>query len=107
MGKAISISIGGESFPRKGDAEDRVRQLIGSYAVGDFLNQPDMSFCLDLFRRHTEHARKIGAGIARIEVRLDAYGNRHFQLHRIDGSTDDISWTHCLTPKKNKVNPHV
>jgi hypothetical protein len=31
-----------------------------------------------------------------VEVRLDEYRNKHFQVHRTDGTNEDISWVHCI-----------
>ncbi|WP_421953716.1 DUF3223 domain-containing protein [Polaromonas sp.] len=77
-----------------------MRTLIDGYRVGDFLNASDTEFCAALFRRHSHHAEKMGVGMRAIEVRLDDYENKHFQIHRYDGTNVDISWVHCITPKK-------
>jgi hypothetical protein len=97
MGKAISVTINGERFPKKEALQERIRTLIGKYPVGAFLTEEDNVFCLSLFGHHPEARSKLGAGVRRIEVRLDRYGNKHFQIHRIDGTSDDISWVHCVT----------
>lgn len=71
--------------------------MIAKYVPGTFLDEADKNFVLHLFAQHPEYARKAGAGISRVEVRLDVYGNKHFQVHRIDGTDEDISWVYCIT----------
>ena len=100
MGRAIAITVGEVIFSKKSELEKYVRALIAKYPVGFFLDEADQVFCLSLFRHHSEAAAKFGAGIQLIEVRLDIYGKKHFQIHRIDGTTDDISWPHCITNAK-------
>lgn len=101
MGRAIPITIGGEIFPRKEDATLRVRELISKYEVGSYLSSADEEFCKDLFNSHPECVEKIGSGISRIEVRLDIYGHKHFQIHRSDQTNIDISWPHCIRHRKS------
>jgi len=96
MGKSIPVEVGGKRFPTKGMLTTHIRELIGRHSVGAFLDEEDMGFCLALFKFHPEAASKFGPGISKIEVRRDEYGNKHFQVHRSDGSNDDISWVHCV-----------
>ena len=100
MGKAIPIVIGEFSFSSKSDARNAVRELIGRFGFSEKLNSSDKDFCLQLFKRHSEYEEKIQCGIKDIEVRKDVYGNKYFHLLRTDGSDDDISWVHCIYPKR-------
>jgi hypothetical protein len=100
MGRAIPIDIGSMHFAKKTDATEHVRKLIGKYSVGSFLDAEDASFCFLLFSRHSHFSEKAASGIRLIEVRRDEYGNKHFHIHRTDGTDVDISWVHCITPKK-------
>lgn len=100
MGKGIPVTVNGQRFETKAALRDRVRSLISSYSVGDFLEPADLAFCLSLFRFHDEATEKFGPGIERVEVRLDLYGNKHFQIYRTDGTDDDISWPHCIACAK-------
>ncbi|MFE8644998.1 DUF3223 domain-containing protein [Sphingomonas sp. NCPPB 2930] len=86
-------------FTKKSDVIDYVRKLIGKYSIGSFLDSEDAFFCSNLFTRHSHYLEKAGSGIKSIEVRRDEYGNKHFQIHRTDGTDIDISWVHCITPK--------
>lgn len=100
MSKSTPIIIGDEAFPSKEAAKIRVRAMIGRYSFGEHLNADDMTFCLNLFQHHTEYTNKIGVGIRAIEVCRDEQGNRYLHLHRTDGTDIDISWVHCISPKK-------
>jgi len=101
MGRAIPMEIGSVHFAKKADATEHVRGLIGRYSIGSFLDSEDESFCLALFSRHSHYSEKVGSGIESIEVRRDEYGNKHFQIHRTDGSDIDISWVQCISPRGN------
>lgn len=96
MGKSIPVVVGTENFPTKQALRDRVRGLIGRYSEGMFLTPEDLGFCLELFKFHPEANMKLGSGVSKVEVRIDQYGNKHFQIHRDDGTNDDISWVHCI-----------
>ena len=96
MPRGISLTVAGQRFETKDALIAHVRKLIAGYSVGDFLEPDDQAFCVDLFRFHTEAAAKFGAGIEKVEVRLDPYGKKHFQIYRVDGTDDDISWPHCV-----------
>jgi hypothetical protein len=96
MGKSISVEVGGKCFLSKGELTTYIREMISRHAVGTFLDEENMGFCLALFMFHPEAAPKFGTGISQVEVRRDEYGNKHFQVHRSDGSNDDISWVQCV-----------
>ena len=96
MGKSISVTVNGQQFHAKSSLTEYVRGLIGRYPVGFSVEGEDRDFCLELFRFHPDAASKLASGIQRLEVRLDEYGHKHFQLLRCDGSEDDISWVHCV-----------
>lgn len=100
MGARIEVEIGGRQFRSKTDLRDAIRTLIAEYQFGEALDQEDTKFCLELFKRHSEYEKKVGAGVKKIEVRRDDYGNRYFHLLCVDGTDTDISWVHCITPKK-------
>jgi len=102
MGKSIPIKIGEFSYPSKAAAKDAVRELIGKYSFNEKLNNDDKLYCLELFKRHSEYKDKTGCGIKDIEVKRDEYGHKYFHLFRVDGSDEDISWVHCISPKKKK-----
>ena len=96
MGRGIAVVIGSRHFPTKGALTQYIRMLIGGYGIGSFLEPAHLGFCQELFQYHPEAESKIGPGIAKVEVRLDDYGHRHFQVYRTDGTDDDISWVHCV-----------
>jgi len=101
MGKSIEVVLGKESFSKKEDVEVRIRTLIKSYQVMDFIIGADKELCLNLFKNHPNYMEKFEPGIEAIQVRLDEYGNRNFHLHRIDGTDEVISWKKSLTSIKS------
>ena len=100
MGRAISVRIGDHFFPKKGDLIEFIRALVDRYQVGEFLNEEDTKFCLSLFESHTDYPRKLAPGVARIQLLIQKEGTRGFQIHKTDGTSDDISWTDCVKNRK-------
>ncbi len=100
MGRAISVTIGEHFFQKKGDLIEFVRALVGRYRVGDFLNAEDMQFCLTLFESHTDYPEKLAPGVDRIQLLIQEEGSRGFQIHKTDGTSDNISWTDCVANRK-------
>jgi hypothetical protein len=96
MGKSIPVTVNGIHFPTKTALTGHVRKLITRYSVGMDVEGDDREFCIALFKFHPDSNLKLSSGINRVEVRLDEYGNKHFQLHRMDGTDDDISWPWCV-----------
>jgi hypothetical protein len=96
MGRSIPIRVSALAFPTKTALTGHVRDLIARYAVGDEVAGNDREFLLELFKFHPDAVTKLATGVQRIEVRLDEYGHKHLQLHRTDGTNDDISWTWCV-----------
>jgi hypothetical protein len=100
MGRAIIVTIGKHFFPKKGDLRKFVHALVDRYQIGDFLNAEDTKFCLTLFESHTDYPKKLAPGVARIQLLVQEKGTRGFQLHKTDGTSDNISWTDCVANRK-------
>jgi hypothetical protein len=104
MEPKMKYQINGKGFKTKGRITQYVRDLIAAHSVGDVLQDGNHEFISELFKRHPEADRKIGAGIKRIEIILcPMYGkNKVFKLVRVDGSSTDISWRQCVDGKPPK-----
>ena len=73
-----------------------MRALVTRYPVGATVGGEDLDFCMALFAFHPDFDAKFRSGLRRLEVQLDSYANKHFQIYRLDGTDDDISWTWCV-----------
>ena len=96
MSKSIPVAVNGYHFPTKTALTEYMRELIARYPVGASVEGEDRAFCLELFKFHPDVASKLAWGVRSLEVRLDDYGHKHFQLLRDDGTEDDISWVYCV-----------
>lgn len=96
MTRAIAVTIGGQTFLKKGDLRSFMQQLIARYRNGDYVNTEDFVFCLALFENHSEYPQKLAPGVLRIQVLEQEYKTRGFQIHKVDGTSDNISWTDCV-----------
>lgn len=95
---AKPMQVGNLAFPTKKAAKDFVREIISKHDAGNSLEGDDFSFISDLLAIHPESEQKIGCGISRIFVGLDAQyqKNKCFYLGRKDGSSTDFSWVACI-----------
>lgn len=96
MGKAISTTVNGHVFEKKSNLTIYMRSLVGKYPIGDFLTSEDRAFCLALFESHPSYPHKLSPGVERIQVLVQKKGTVGLQIHKSDGTDDDISWTDCV-----------
>lgn len=100
MGRAISVNVNGMAFQKKGDLTNYVRSLVEKYQIGDFLTVEDRTFCLSLFESHPSYPEKLAPGVDRIQVLTQEKGTVGFQIYKLDGTNDNISWTECVRNRK-------
>lgn len=95
---AKPMQIGNLVFTTKKAAKDFVREIISRNNVKQSLEGDDFLFVSDLLAIHPESEQKIGGGISRIFVDLDAQYQRNkcFYLEWRDGSSTDFSWLSCI-----------
>jgi hypothetical protein len=97
---AKTFNIGTRSFARKQDATDFFRAMLSRYKPGDRVGADDARDLAGLLKHHTEYREKYGAGIDHFEVMWNQYGTHSFRIVHDDGSRDDFSYKHCITPKR-------
>jgi len=100
MARAIKVVIGDHVFPKKSELTDYMRSMVARYNIGDFIGVEDKEFCLELFKSHDDYPQKLAPGISRIQLLIQKEGSKGFQIHKIDGTSDDISWTDCVANRK-------
>lgn len=93
--------VGGETFKTQKDLIQRIRQIRDSVHICEDIKGEKANFLLALFRRHDDYEEKAGEGIVRIFVDYESvYNTKCFYVERTDGSLVDISYTSCLSAKK-------
>jgi hypothetical protein len=71
-------------------------EILYKYNVNERVTlKSDHEFLLDIFENHSEWEKKKGYGIEFISIAKNKF-NKCFQLNRVDGTTTDISFTHCI-----------
>lgn len=100
MPRAIRVIIGKHIFEKKGDLTKYMREMVAKYQIGDFISSEDMVFCLELFKSHSDYPAKLAPGVSKIQLLIQKEGSKGFQIHKIDGKSDDISWTDCVANRK-------
>jgi hypothetical protein len=88
-------------FPKKGDAMSFFREMLNRYKPGDRVNDADAADLAALLKHHTDYRAKVGAGIAHFGVMANLYNTQSFAIVRVDGTRDDFSYKHCITPKRD------
>lgn len=79
---------------------ERARSILHRTTLGESLSGEDLAFMIELLSRHKNAERKVGVGVASIEVEaVPAWGRsaRCFWLTRIDGSRTDFGIDSCLS----------
>ena len=87
------------SFAKKGDAVLFFREMLNRYRPGDRVADSDAPDLLALLKHHTESAKKLGTGIDHFGVMANLHNTQSFEIFYIDGTRDDFSFMHCITPK--------
>lgn len=100
---AKPIAFGNYQFRTKKSATEEARRRINQYEAGERLSTVDEEFFASLFTLHSEFLEKKGLGIDHIKVERDFHNNRCLYIHRIDGSSIDCSWVHCIQPASQKT----
>lgn len=100
MRNSKPFNIDTRTFEKKGDAHDFFKAMLNRYRIGDRVNAADENDLRSLLKKHTEYEQKIGPGVAHFEVIDGGFGTQCFKIVRIDGTSDDFSYKHCITPKK-------
>lgn len=75
----------------------KCRKILNKTSPGDRITDPeDIDFLIQIFEGHSEWILKKGLGIDYLTTGMSIYKNRCFIIHRIDGSSTDISFTHSI-----------
>lgn len=92
MAKAVVIAS--LAFRTKKQAKEFFRSIRDRYEDGCRVGEEDDRYLRDLIAIHPEAAMKVGCGIDHFTVETERqFGRtRHFQIHRTDGSSTDVSF---------------
>src|SRR5208282_3062143 len=96
---AKPFTIDTRSFPMKGEARAFFKAMLNRYRVGDRVSDADAVELAALLKCHTEYAAKVGSGIDHFCVMANQFNTQSFEIVRADGTRDDFSYKHCITPK--------
>lgn len=98
MSRKNRIFIGNEEFSSKENAKKFIRAIRDSYADNEMLDENDHDLIFSLLQLHPEACEKIGCGIKyfTVETQQEIGRNRHFILHRLDGTYTDFSFISCI-----------
>lgn len=91
--------INGIAFTSKRAIIDTVHRIRDKYGNGELLSQNDSIFIYDLLTRHSENENKIGVGVKAFRAVISKYGDKAFNLIRIDDSETDFSYMKCINGK--------
>ena len=78
---------------KKQKCRDILKACVPGQPIKDLSN---IDFLMSIFLEHEEWEIKRGQGLNYITSMLTSYGNKCFQLIRVDGSSTDISFISCI-----------
>lgn len=96
VGRVKPVTLGGISFPRKGDARAYLKEMLNKYAPGQVLSEDDAAVLRDALQHHPNGIDKIGVGVSGFIVRSAEYGTQCFWVTRVDGTTERFSYKSCV-----------
>ncbi|QNE38979.1 DUF3223 domain-containing protein [Hymenobacter sp. NBH84] len=106
--KAPKFTVANLPFNPKNKAEAYARGILYNGKANDNLTEVEFNFMYDYFQQfHHDFETKNGVGINYFTRTLSPYGNLQFELVRIDGSQDDISFIISNISKTNDRNDLV
>ena len=94
----IEYIVADKYFRSQKELENYIKNILHKYNLNEFLDEYDFEFMMDLLVRHPKADEKIGCGIDGIRV-VPEWGNRRFDILRLDDSSIDFSPKKCLTPE--------
>jgi hypothetical protein len=97
--------VGGEPYTKLA-LELRIRQILHDSTLGVELEAAETDLLRDLLARHPESDQKAGAGIRAFRTTTSKYGNRCFEVLRVDGTSAEFSYLKCLRKKKGEARGH-
>jgi uncharacterized protein DUF3223 len=92
----MEIRIGSEIFKTKKALLERIRKMLYAAAPGVELGPPEHGFLLSLLQLHPEAKKKIGQGAKAFRVITSEYGNRGFEVIRLNEDWTDFSFMKCM-----------
>lgn len=90
-----SFNIGSTSFPTKTAAQAFVKGRLKAAKVGP-VDPAVVSMLHGLLELHPDRDIKIGCGVSSFTIRRDRYGQKCFELTRLDGSQTAFSYIACF-----------
>jgi hypothetical protein len=90
------FTVGTFTFGSKKEAMHAIRDILHNTQPDTHLTGADLELIVGLVNLHERADQKIGPGIASISVRVIEFGQPGFWIHRVDGTSTDISYRKAL-----------
>lgn len=100
MGRGKPLKLSSIEFETKQEAKNFFKAMLHKYSPGSKVKDEDAVHLEALLSLHPEHVEKIGSGLDYFQVMNADFGTQCFCIVRTDGSSDDFSYIHCITPRK-------
>lgn len=96
------FTVSGEMYTRLA-LELRLRQILHDSPLGVEFDPPLHEFMVEILKGHPEAAKKAGLGVRAIRTTTSKYGNRCFEVLRVDGTSAEFSYIKCLKRKRESA----
>jgi hypothetical protein len=97
------MKIRNKEFKHKKDALCYFKDILNSYKPVQTVNENDFLDLVGLIENRPDKEKKIGCGIAKIQVIEVRYKTKCFELVRKDGSREVFSYRNCINGKSNPL----
>jgi hypothetical protein len=107
MSRSLPVEIATRAFPTKTAATEFFKSMLNRYTPGQKVSADDGLELAAILERHTEYASKIGCGVSHFEVMMTEHGTQCFRIVRIDDSSTDFSYLHCISQRPPTLKQEV
>jgi hypothetical protein len=97
------VKLATKNFKNQKEAIAFFKPMLYRQKVGEKVNENDAFYLNELLKRHDEYKQKIGVGIDHFTTMIAPHGTTCFKIIRLDGSSTDFSYLHCIrggSPKR-------
>lgn len=78
--------------------KDQIKFCQSIIASGT-VSQVELPTLISILSQHSEWEEKVGVGLKSISIGAGQYGTKCFYINRIDGTMEDISFRHAISPR--------
>ncbi|MEP2944660.1 MAG: DCL family protein [Lentilitoribacter sp.] len=100
MARGKPLTLSSVVFETKQEAKNFFKSMLQKYTLGARVSEEDSIHLNALLMLHSEREEKVGTGVDYFQVMKADYGTQCFCVVRTDGTAENFSYIHCISPKR-------